>query len=117
MVHDERHLVDHAPGPLLAGLDGAQHRMRRFARVRAGVTIRRGVAAADLAALLAHAEMHPAVAGLQALLAAGDVLRRVHEVDVVLVGAARHGPDATRPLDVPRAPELACAVARWSDHR
>src|SRR5688500_2283007 len=60
--------------------------------VAAGVPVGRGVAAADLPAGLAHPQMHPAVARLQALLAAGDLLRRLDDLDLVEVLAAGHQP-------------------------
>jgi hypothetical protein len=51
------------------------------------VPVRRRVAAADLPAGLAHAQVKPAVAGLQALLAAGDVLGELGDLDLVEVRA------------------------------
>ena len=58
-AQDEPHLVDHAPRPVLARLDGAEDGMAFFLGVPARVPVRRGVAATDLAAGLAHPQMHP----------------------------------------------------------
>src|SRR5437868_325957 len=66
----ERDRVDVAPGPILARLGGPDERMSHLVEVRGRVPVRRRVAAADLPARQAHAEVHPAVARLQALLAA-----------------------------------------------
>src|SRR5215210_253262 len=87
---DERELVDRAPGPFLAGLHGAEHGVVRLRGVAAGVPVGRGVAAADLPAGLAHPQVHPAVARLQALLAAGDLVRLGEVLDLVEVRAGGH---------------------------
>src|SRR3954447_26682701 len=63
--------------------------------VLARVLVRRGVAAADLAARLAHAQVDPLVARLQALLAAGDVGGGVEQLDLVEMGALGHVRNAT----------------------
>src|SRR3954451_20451514 len=60
--------------------------------VLAGVLVGRGVAAADRPARLAQPQVDPAVAGLEALLAAGDRLRRLEDLDLVQVRAGRHTP-------------------------
>src|SRR5262249_56875880 len=69
---DERDLVHVAPAPVLAGLGGAGDRVRVLSRVPGRVPVRRRVAATDLPAGLAHPQMEPTVAGLQAFLAACD---------------------------------------------
>ena len=56
---DERDLVEVAPAPVLAGLGRPDDRVSRAARVSRGVLVRRAVAAADVAARLAHAQVHP----------------------------------------------------------
>ena len=63
-------LVDIAPFPLLPRLKGLDDRVLGAVVVLGGVLVLRRIAAADVAAVEAAAEMHPAVAGLQALLAA-----------------------------------------------
>src|SRR3954454_12076069 len=87
----ERHLVDHAPRPGLARLDRAQDGVFGLAGVPGRVAVRGGVAAADLPAALAHAQMDPLAADLEALLAAGDVGGRLEELDLVEMGADGHG--------------------------
>ena len=62
-------LVGKAVQPLLAGFGGCDDRMTAAARVLAGVFVRRAVATARGAALLARAQMHPSRADLHALLA------------------------------------------------
>src|SRR4249920_2151209 len=83
----ERDLVDVAPAPVLTGLGRADDRMAALARVRGCVLIRRGVAAPDLPAGHAHAQVDPAVADLQALLAPGDRLGQPGHLDLVEVAA------------------------------
>ena len=58
--------------------------------VAARMSIRRGVAAADLTAGHAHPEMHPAAAHLQALGAARDRRRQRRDLDRVEMGAVSH---------------------------
>src|SRR4051794_3500544 len=62
-------VVDEAIDPVLAGLEGPHDRVTVGARVLASVAILRVVAAADVTASHAQAEVHPMVAGGQALLA------------------------------------------------
>ena len=64
--------------------------MRLLTRVAAGMPVRRRVAAADRAAGLTHPEVPPAGADLQALLATCDLLRRIHDHDLVEVRAHVH---------------------------
>ena len=51
---------------------------------------RRAVAAADVPAGLAHAQVHPPATGFQALLAAGDLGGRLEELDLAEVRADGH---------------------------
>src|ERR671935_21774 len=69
------HLVDVTPTPVLARLGGANDRMAAFAPMSGRMLVRRRVAASDLPARHAHAQMYPAASDLQALLTAFDVLR------------------------------------------
>jgi hypothetical protein len=59
--------------------------------VMLGMLVGRVVAAEDLPARHAHAEMDPAAADLQALLAAGNRLRQLRDVNLVEVSADGHG--------------------------
>ena len=52
-------LVHEAPAPVLAGLERADHRVADRGPVPAGVPLRRGVAAADVAAGQAFTQVHP----------------------------------------------------------
>src|ERR671935_261240 len=71
----KRHFVDVTPTPVLARLGGANDRMAAFAPMSGRMLVRRRVAASDLPARHAHAQMYPAASDLQALLTAFDVLR------------------------------------------
>jgi hypothetical protein len=62
-----RYFVDIAPDPILAWLDGADERMLRLMEVLGGVLVLRRVAAADVAALQAQAQVNPAITHLHAL--------------------------------------------------
>jgi hypothetical protein len=59
--------------------------MTGLVRVVARVTVRKVVAAADLAARLAHPQMHPAAPDLEALLAARDLGRWLEHDNLVEV--------------------------------
>ena len=85
----EPDLVDEAPAPVLTGLRRAGDRMADLGRVCARMSVRRRVATADLAAALAHAQVKPAAADLQALLAAGDRRRKLRDRDLVEMAAGR----------------------------
>src|SRR5687768_6972038 len=65
-------VIDEAPGPLFARLEGANQRMALRSGVRARMTVWRIVAAADLPTLKADPEMKPGVPDLRVLLAALD---------------------------------------------
>src|SRR5436189_3212863 len=88
-LDDEPHLVEVAPAPVLPRLGGANDRMTGLVRVRGRVPVRRRVAATDLAAAHAHAQMHPARADLQALLTTRDRLGERRDGDLVEMTARR----------------------------
>jgi hypothetical protein len=81
--------VNVAPEPALAGLGGGDDRVLGGAKVPGGVLVLGGVAAADVAAFEASAEMHPAVAQRDALLADMDFGRGILRVGKVF--AESHG--------------------------
>jgi hypothetical protein len=64
------HIIDVAPAPAFASFGGLDDGVLCRVEVRASVAVFRGVAATYVTALHAHAEMHPGVAGLQAVFAA-----------------------------------------------
>ena len=88
-LQPEHQLVHEAPAPVLARLGRAQDRVAGGVMVRGRVLVRRVVAAADVPALVAHAQVQPARADGQAVLAAGDLVRRLEVVDGVEMGAGR----------------------------
>ena len=73
------------PEPVLTGLEALDHRVPGGLEVRAGVLCRGGVAAADVAALGAAAQVHPPAAGGVAVGAAGAA-RRDGGVDALVDG-------------------------------
>src|SRR3954466_13824513 len=77
-----RDLVDEAPRPVLARLERAHDRMAVGARVLAGVAAGRAVAAADVAALEADAQVDPLPAGREAVLAAVHGLGELEDLHV-----------------------------------
>src|SRR5207248_5476990 len=70
LLEQQRDLVDVAPAPVLARLELADERMRRRVLVGGRMAARRAVAASDMAAGQADAQVKPPAAALQALLAA-----------------------------------------------
>ena len=66
--HVHLRLIDVAPGPALAGLEGRDHRVGRVVEMLRGVAARRAVAAADVAAGQAEAQMDPGRAQLSGTL-------------------------------------------------
>src|SRR5690348_7353657 len=70
--------------PILAGLETADHGMTRRMKVFGGVPVRRRVAAADVPALGAAAQMYPPRPVPQAFLATGSTWRRIR-VDVIFI--------------------------------
>src|SRR4051794_2852478 len=85
-----RDLVDEAPRPVLARLDRAHDRVIVAPGVRARVAVGRAVAAADVAALEADAQMGPSRAHAQAGPAAVDGPRQFGGVGVVGGGGGGH---------------------------
>jgi hypothetical protein len=63
-------LIDEAPSPILATLNGTHDGMLGFVEMFGSVFVLRGIAATDFPALHAKAQMDPAVASFHALLAA-----------------------------------------------
>ena len=80
------HLVDEAPAPVLAGLERLHDRVPDLAEMLGGVPVRRVVAAPDVPAGHAQAEVDPLRADAQAVLAA--VRARGDFSDLIEVGAA-----------------------------
>src|SRR5437763_11980824 len=64
------HLVDKTPAPVLARLNGSHDRMLHGVKVLGRVLVLGRVAAADMPACHAQAQVHPDIAHLQAFLAA-----------------------------------------------
>jgi hypothetical protein len=87
----EHRLVNVAPLPALARLDRANHRVAGRVEMRGGVLVLRAVAAPDVAARKAHAQLHPALAHPQALLAAFAVRRHVHNPIAMRTGRHLRG--------------------------
>jgi hypothetical protein len=81
-------LIDIAPSPTLARLDGARDSVLAVMKMFRGVLAYGRIAAADMPARKAHAEMHPLLAGFQTLFAAAGV--RFHVMDLIKVRTARH---------------------------
>jgi hypothetical protein len=86
LKHD---LVDVAPGPIFAGLERFYDGVLGGMKVFGGVSIFRRIAAADVAAAQAQAQVDPGVAHLQTFFAAFGV--RFYVVDLIEVRTARHG--------------------------
>ena len=63
--------------------------MAGLVKVCRRVAIRGVVAATDLPAAEAHAEVHPAASDLQALLATQELFRQLGDLDLVEMGAGR----------------------------
>src|SRR5204862_5181016 len=82
-------LIDVTPLPVLAAFEGLHQRVMSGAEMLGGVLVLGGIAAADVPAGETQAEVDPGVAGLQTLFAA--VRARLHVVDLIQVGAGRHG--------------------------
>jgi len=69
-IEDKLDLVDEAPAPILPRFRRANDRMPGRARMGCRVLVWRAVTTADMAAGLAHAQVHPVPAGRETLLAA-----------------------------------------------
>src|SRR4051794_37072046 len=83
-------LVGEAPAPVLARLQRADDRVLGLSRVPARVLARRAVAAADVAAFQADAQVQPLAALAQAVLAAVGRLRQLGDLDRIQVCAGGH---------------------------
>src|ERR1700722_11538835 len=81
-------LIEVAPAPVLARLEGLHYRVADRIRVGAGMTKWRGVAAADMPARQAQPQVDPGGADPQALLAALGRIRhhRADQAEVRVVG-------------------------------
>jgi hypothetical protein len=86
VLEAHHHLVDVAPAPVFARLSRADDRVAGVLMVGSGVLADRVVAAADVPARLAHPQVHPAHPHRQALLAAGDLTRKVEVIDRIQMG-------------------------------
>ncbi len=73
----EHDLVDVAPAPILARLEGLDNRVIGRVKMLCSVFIFRRIAAADVPADKALAQVHPCVANLQAILTAVRARRDV----------------------------------------
>src|SRR3981081_727248 len=71
----DKGLVHIAPAPILARLEGLDDRVLGRVEMLSGVAMGRGIAAADMAAGQAQAQMHPGAADPQAILAARGARR------------------------------------------
>ena len=97
----EHQLVGVAPAPVLARLGRADDRVLRVLVMSRRVFPLRVVAAADVAAGLAHPQMHPAHPERQALLAAVDLRWEVDHPDRIEMGAGRSRMNEIRTLASP----------------
>ena len=70
-------LVHVTPAPILAGLEGLDDWVTAMMEMTSRVPMRRGIAAADVTAGEAQAQMHPARADSQAILAAFGTRRYI----------------------------------------
>ena len=86
----EPELVHEAPRPRLAGLERADQRVAAAACVCAGMAVGRVVAAADLAALQADAQMQPRFPRGQAFLTAIHRLGQLGDPNLIEMGAGGH---------------------------
>jgi hypothetical protein len=82
-VENKGDVVDVAVAPVLARLGGADNGVADIAAVRGGVLARGVIAAADVPARVAHAQVHPPTAACEALLAASDGFGQLRELDAV----------------------------------
>src|SRR5258708_17238978 len=92
LVQLEHQLVRVAEKPVLTRLEGLDHRMLRGVVVLGGVLVLRTVAAADVAALHAEAEVDPDVTHLEAFLAAVAAGRDVQVGTVEVRAGVGHQP-------------------------
>jgi hypothetical protein len=80
---DKGDVVYVAVAPVLAWLGGADDGVADIACVRGRMLAGGVVAAADVSARLAHAQVHPPTAAREALLAASDALGQLRELNAV----------------------------------
>src|SRR5262252_3723871 len=83
-------LVDVAPAPVLARLERLDDRVVRGVEVLSNMLVLRVVAAADVAADHAQAQMHPSVADLEAVLAAVRAWRHRANLVEMRTGLKHH---------------------------
>jgi hypothetical protein len=103
-VFFEHDFVDVAPIPAFAGFQGLDDGVFAGVEVFGGMLVFRGVAAADVAAGEAEAEVHPAVTHLEALFAAFGF--RLGGLDVFDVGTGFSGHQSLS-LEIARALDAA----------
>jgi hypothetical protein len=65
--HGQLHLIDEAPGPFLARLEGSHHRVVSLVKVLCGVTAGRAVTTSDVTASETKPKMDPRRTVFQAL--------------------------------------------------
>src|SRR4051812_16418297 len=87
---DECDIVEVAPAPVLARLQRVDDRVLRRMLVRGRVAVRGAVAAADVPAGEADAEVQPLAAAAQAIFAAVDLGRQLAQLDLVEVRTDAH---------------------------
>jgi hypothetical protein len=78
-----RDLIDVAPRPVLAWLQGSDYRVPAALRVSGGVAVGRVITASDMRALQADAQVQPPVSRDEAILAAVDRVGQLREPDVI----------------------------------
>src|SRR5215470_9169958 len=83
-------LIDEAPAPVLPGFERGNDRMLRRTEMLGRVLVLRFVAASDVSARPAQAQMRPAVSHGEAFLAARRV-RRIGHDEVEVLAVRRHG--------------------------
>src|SRR5690242_16938873 len=97
-LEPQHHFVHVAPAPILARLGGADDRVPDGLEVRRRVLALGVVAAADVAAGLAHPQMDPPHPERQALFTALHVLRDIEELDgIEMRTLGRHWVGTNRP--------------------
>src|SRR5262245_53128694 len=120
-VEEEREVVDVAIPPVLARLVGLDDRVMHRVEVRGRVPVRRLVAASDVAANHAQAEVHPLTADSQAVLASPaarcdvldlvEVTTRCHLRPIHLASSRFRGAERGGPPRAPRqSPERTCSL-------
>jgi len=66
--HLEHYLIDVAPAPILSRLEGLNNGMVGRVEMFCGMFVLRGIAAANMPAFQANAQVNPAITGLQTIL-------------------------------------------------